>query len=336
MNTICYGLGAIKGTGPLAISEIVKVRQTSGNFTSLFDFCARIDRTKVNKRTVEALIKAGAFDSISSQRSSLLSSVDLAWEFAQSQANNLNQAGLFDAAHGAHSEEPPLNEQDAWSVRDRLTHEKAAIGFHFSGHLFEEYSSEVRKFVKTSLNGLVDMKEPQWIAGIVKNDRFINTARGKLYIFELDDKSAMLEITADENIFNANRHHIQQDQLLVAQVKVQTDRRDSSQLRLTLVQSINLFEARCRFGKYLKFTFQQERMNLQEIAPLQNILTQRDNATSVNPTQEKGLGIRVLFQMKHCEAEIMLGEDVIFVPTQESLDQLATVFLEGNAFIAYE
>jgi DNA polymerase-3 subunit alpha len=180
------------------------------------------------------------------------------------------------------------------------------------------------------------MKEPQWIAGIVKNDRFINTARGKLYIFELDDKSAMLEITADENIFNANRHHIQQDQLLVAQVKVQTDRRDSSQLRLTLVQSINLFEARCRFGKYLKFTFQQDQMNLKEIAPLQNMLSQRDNAISVTPTQEKGLGVRVLFQMKHCEAEIVLGDDVIFMPTQESLDNLATVSLGGNAFIAYE
>jgi len=335
-NTICYGLGAIKGTGQLAISEIVQVRQTSGNFTSLFDFCARIDRTKVNKRTVEALIKAGAFDCISSQRSSLLSSVDLAWEFAQSQEINLNQVGLFDAAHGAHSEEPPINEERDWSVRERLTHEKAAIGFHFSGHLFEEYSSEVRKFVKTSLNDLVDMKEPQWVVGIVKNDRFINTTRGKLYIFELDDMSAMLEITADENIFNANRHRIQEDQLLVAQVKVQTDRRDSSQLRLTLVQSINFFEARCRFGKYLKCTFQQDRLNLQEIAPLQNMLSQRDNAISVTPTQDIGLGVRVLFQMKHCEAEIMLGEDVIFVPTQESLDQLATVFLEGNAFIAYE
>jgi DNA polymerase-3 subunit alpha len=260
----------------------------------------------------------------------------LAWEFAQSQANNLNQVGLFDAAHGAHSEEPPMNEERAWSVREHLTHEKAAIGFHFSGHLFEEYSSEVRKFIKTSLNNLVDVKEPQWVVGIVKNDRFINTTRGKLYIFELDDMSAVLEISADENIFNANRHHIQEDQLLVAQVKVQTDRRDASQLRLTLVQSINLFEARCRFGKYLKCTFQQDHMNLDEIASLQNMLTRRDNAIPATPTQEKGLGVRVLFQMKHCEGEIVLGDDVIFVPTQESLDKLARVSLGGNAFIAYE
>jgi DNA polymerase-3 subunit alpha len=335
-NTIRYGLGAIRGTGQSAITEIVQARQGSGVFTSLFDFCARIDRTKVNKRTVEALIKSGAFDCISLERSSLLASVDLAWEFAQSQANNLNQAGLFDAAHGAHSEEPPLNEEGAWSVRERLTHEKAAIGFHFSGHLFEEYSSEVRKFVKTSLNDLVDMKEPQWVAGIVKNDRFINTARGKLYIFELDDKSAMLEITADEGVFNANRHHIQEDQLIVALVRVQADRRDSSQLRLTLVQSMNLFEARCRFGKYLKCILQQDHMNLEEMTPLQTMLMHRVNAISVTPNTATGLGVRVLIQLQHCEAEIVLGDDVFFMPTQESLDTLARVSLGGNALIAYE
>ncbi|MEY4265082.1 MAG: polymerase subunit alpha, partial [Pseudomonadota bacterium] len=213
---ISYGLGAIKGTGQLAIAEIVEVRREGGNFTSLFDFCTRVDRTKVNKRSLEALIKSGAFDCISSDRSSVLSSVDLAWDYAQSQVNNLHQVGLFDAGHGAHSEEPPLRFAPPWTIRERLTHEKSALGFHLSGHLFEEYSSEVRKFIKTSLNSLIEAKEPQWVVGMVKNYRFINTARGKLYIFELDDMSDVLEISSDENIFNANKDNIREDQILVA------------------------------------------------------------------------------------------------------------------------
>ena len=336
MNTIRYGLGAVRGTGQSAISEIVHVRQTSGIFTSLFDFCARIDRTKVNKRTVEALIKSGAFDCISTQRSSLLASVDLAWEFAQSQTNNLNQVGLFDAAHGAHSQEPPMNRAHAWSVRERLTHEKVAIGFHFSGHIFEEYSNEVGKFIKTSLKDLIDIKEPQWVAGIVKNDRFINTTRGKLYIFEIDDMTAALEISADENTFNANRLNIHEDQLIVAQIKVQTDRRDPSQMRLTLVQSMNFFEARCRFGKHLQCFFSQEQANGEETSHLQKFFSQADNLISSTQGVSKGLGVRVLFQLPHCEAQIVLGDNVIFVPTEEAVDKLSKGSLGGNAFIAYE
>jgi DNA polymerase III alpha subunit len=181
-----------------------------------------------------------------------LSSVDLAWEYAQSQANNLHQVGLFDAGHGAHSEEPHMRVSKPWTIRERLTQEKSALGFHLSGHLFEEYVTEVRKFIKRPLSELTETKDPQWVVGMVKNYRFINTSRGKLHIFEMDDMSDVFELSADETIFNANKHNILEDQLLVAQVKVQADRRDPTQLRLSLIQSLSLTESRCRFGKYLQ------------------------------------------------------------------------------------
>jgi DNA polymerase-3 subunit alpha len=333
---ISYGLGAIKGTGQLAISEIIEVRQTSGNFTSLFDFCTRVDRTKVNKRTVEALIKSGAFDCISLDRSSILSSVDLAWDFAQSQANNLHQVGLFDSGHGAHSEEPPLNFTHPWTIRERLTHEKSALGFHLSGHLFEEYAAEVRKFIKAPLNSLTEAKEPQWVVGMVRNYRFINTTRGKLYIFELDDMSDVLEISSDENIFNANKDNIREDQILVAQVKVQSDRRDATQLRLSLIQSFNLTEARCRFGKYLQCNLKEDLKDLEEIIQIENHQTQGANAILNSVSSVKGLGIRINFQLKHCEAEILLGDKIVFVPSEEQVQKLVTGSLEGKAFIAYD
>jgi DNA polymerase III alpha subunit len=86
-----------------------------------------------------------------------------------------------------------------------------------------------------------------------------------LYIFELDDRSDVLEISADENIFSVHKENIREDQLLVAQVKVQSDRRDPTQLRLSLVQSLNLTEARCRFGKYLQCNLQENLHGLEEI-----------------------------------------------------------------------
>ena len=333
---ISYGLGAVKGTGQLAIAEIVEVRRVGGNFTSLFDFCTRVDRTKVNKRSVEALIKSGAFDCISSDRSSVLSSVDLAWDYAQSQANNLHQVGLFDAGHGAHSQEPPLKFARPWTIRERLTHEKSALGFHLSGHLFEEYAAELRKFIKTSLQTLTESKDPQWVVGMVKNQRFINTTRGKLYIFELDDMSEVLEISTDENIFNANKDKIQEDQILVAQVKVQSDRRDPTQLRLSLIQSLNLTEARCNFGKYLQCNLQEDLRDLEEIIHIDHHKTQDTHSNLNSSSPVKGLGVRIVFQLQHCEAEILLGDKIVFIPTEERVQKLVTGPLEGKAFIAYE
>ncbi|MEQ1805800.1 MAG: DNA polymerase III subunit alpha, partial [Burkholderiaceae bacterium] len=95
-KVVRYGLGAIKGTGQSAVEAIVNAREQGGTFKSLFDFCTRVDRTRVNKRSVESLIKAGAFDSLCRDRASLLASVGLAFDFAETQAANANQGGLFD------------------------------------------------------------------------------------------------------------------------------------------------------------------------------------------------------------------------------------------------
>jgi len=104
-KVIRYGLGAVKGTGQQAIEAIVAAREgrgegpqgsTRGPFASLFDFCARVDRTRINKRTVEALVKAGAFDVIDRNRAALAASIDIAFEYAQARLANANQGGLFD------------------------------------------------------------------------------------------------------------------------------------------------------------------------------------------------------------------------------------------------
>jgi DNA polymerase-3 subunit alpha len=108
-KVIRYGLGAVKGTGQQAIEAIVRAREEGGPFTSLYDFCVRVDRTRLNKRTVEALIKAGAFDSLQLNRASLVASIDRAFDFARRTEANAHQGGLFDmgaTAHAASTQEP--------------------------------------------------------------------------------------------------------------------------------------------------------------------------------------------------------------------------------------
>jgi DNA polymerase-3 subunit alpha len=138
-KTICYALGAVKGTGQGAIEALVAEREANGPFTSFFDFCARVDRSRVNKRVVEALIKAGAFDALQPHRSALMASVSLAFEYADSLAANADQGGLFDFgdSHAASTNEPELVHAEPWTLKERLSLEKTAIGFYLSGHLFD-------------------------------------------------------------------------------------------------------------------------------------------------------------------------------------------------------
>ncbi|OJV51970.1 MAG: DNA polymerase III subunit alpha, partial [Burkholderiales bacterium 68-10] len=192
---IRYGLGAIKGTGQQAIEAIVAAREgrgagpaggERGPFKSLFDFCRRIDRTRVNKRTVEALIRAGALDTLHMNRAALAASIDLAFDFAAASEANANQGGLFDLlddAHGSSSQEPELPSVTPWGIKERLSLEKTAIGFYLSGHLFDEVEREVRQFVRRSVAELTDSREPQLLAGIVGDLRVINGQRGKLALF---------------------------------------------------------------------------------------------------------------------------------------------------------
>ncbi|MES2051566.1 MAG: DNA polymerase III subunit alpha, partial [Pseudomonadota bacterium] len=198
-KSIRYGLGAVKGTGQQAIAAIVAARESGGAFTSLYDFCVRVDKSKLNKRTVEALIKAGAFDNLHLNRAELLASVDRAFEFAAAAEANANQTGLFDMdSHAASTQEPPLVPAVPFGVKARLVLEKTAIGFYLSGHLFDEVELEVRKFAKRKIDDLMDSRDQQLLAAIVTDLRVINGQRGKVIIFKLDDKTDVIEASVDE------------------------------------------------------------------------------------------------------------------------------------------
>ena len=254
---IRYGLGAVKGTGQQAIEAIVAARQEGGAFTSLYDFCVRVDRSKLNKRAIEALIKAGAFDTLQLNRASLIASVDQAIDFANASIANANQGGLFDMAgdddHGSSTREPDLLPALPWGVKERLTLEKTAVGFYLSGHLFDEVASEVRRFAKRRIEELIDTREPQLLAGIVNDFRVINGQRGKLGLFKLDDKSGEIDARVDEALMNANKALFKEDELIIVMGKIQPDR-FSGGVQLTVTQVWSLEQARCRFGKYFDVT----------------------------------------------------------------------------------
>jgi DNA polymerase III subunit alpha len=350
---IRYGLGAIKGTGQQAIDAIVAARngrgptEETGPFTSLFDFARRVDRSRLNKRCVEALIKAGAFDTLQLNRASLVASMDRAFDFAAATAANANQVGLFDMGgdddHGSSTQEPDLVEVLPWGVKEQLTHEKTAVGFYLSGHLFDEVALEVRRFVKRPIEELMDTREPQLLAGIVTGLRVINGQRGKLALFKLDDKSAAIEARADEALLNAHKHLLKDDELIIVMGKAQPDR-FSGGIQFTVQQIWSLEEARCRFGKYLRVAVQ---LDGQQRAPdVQGLV--REFPVQRESTEQgelvRGLPVRLQLQCDQAgsealvgaAAELHLGEAGKFFPSDAALAGWRAQAYQGKAVIAYE
>jgi DNA polymerase-3 subunit alpha len=338
-KVIRYGLGAIKGTGQQAIDAILKAREEGGLFTSLFDFCVRVDRSRLNKRTVEALVKAGAFDSLQRNRASLAASIDRAFDFSTAAAANANQGGLFDMmgddAHGSSTQEPELVDVLPWGVKEQLTHEKTAVGFYLSGHLFDAVEREVRLFAKRKIDELIDSREPQLLAGIVSDLRIINAQRGKLAIFKLDDKSAMMEATADEAMINANRHLFKDDELIIVMAKMQVDR-FSGGYRLSIQQVWDLPAARCRFGKFLRVSVNgraPEVARLVKDFPPQREMTEQGELL-------RGLPVRLKLERRGdkvaAAAELLLGEQAKFFPSDAALSSWIAQADQGKAEIVYE
>ena len=334
-SVIRYGLGAVKGTGQLAIEAIVKAREEGGAFKSLFDFCARVDRQRINKRTVEALIKAGAFDSLNPDRAALAASLDRAFDYAAAQEANANQGGLFDMfgddAHGSSAEEPALVEVTPWGVKERLTHEKTAIGFYLSGHLFDEVAREVRLFAKRQIDDLIDSREPQTIAGIVSGLRMINGQRGRLALFVLDDKSATIEVVADEAVYTAARDTLREDELVILSGRLQPGR-GGFEPRFVAQQISGLAEARCRYGKYLRVAINGK---LPDIARMVREFAPRREHTEAGEVQV-GLPVRLALVRAGAQVELQLGEAACFFPADAALASWTAQADAGQAAIVYE
>lgn len=329
---IRYGLGAVKGTGQSAIEAITQARAEGGPFKSLFDFCTRVDRGRINKRTVEALVKAGAFDALGIERASLVASIPLAFDYAETQHANADQGGLFDFgdSHAASTQEPAMVAAEPWDIKERLTFEKAALGFYLSGHLFDQSADEVRQFAKRRNADVIDSREPQLLAGIVGDLRVINGQRGRVAIFKLDDKTEAIEAVANEDVLNAHKDLLKDDELIIVQGKVQPDR-FSGGLRLNVQQVWDLTAARCRFGKYLRVEINGSIPPVAEVLrdfPSRRIATEHGDLT-------QGLGVRLVLEREAARGELDLGDDGKFFPTDAAIARWREGS-HGRASVVYE
>ena len=271
-KTIQYGLGGIKGTGEAAIASIVEARK-QGPFKDLFDFCQRVDKRLVNRRVVESLIRAGAFDSIDDHRAGLFAVVGIALESAEQVSRAAHQVSLFGDMPAA-EERPAVATVPRWGVKERLQNEKLALGFYFSGHLFNIYRDEVRRFVHLriaevavkSAGDYASRGQKYWIAGIVMGIRITNTANGRMGIVTLADDSEPNEVVFFGEVFDKFRQKLKEDELLAMEVELRArgggarmvngeyESGGEARASIRALDVLDLAEARNRFARGMRIT----------------------------------------------------------------------------------
>jgi len=322
-TTIRYGLGAIKGTGESALGAILKARE-AGPFADLFDFCRRIDKRVVNRRVVEALVRAGAFDALDANRAKMLASVGIALEAAEQAERNALQGGLFDMADGGGAAPVGYVEAAPWGERERLLQEKAALGFFLSGHPFNAYRAELASFVKRGLGQIEAQREPQLLAGVVLATRTQMTRRGKMAIITLDDGAAQVELTVFNELWEAERNKIREDELLLVEGKVGRDDY-SGGLRVTADRLLTMGEARGRYARLLQLSLNGG-SRAETAGKLQALLA---------PYRSGGCPVRLCYRNTDAAAELLLPESWRVRLDDGLLDGLAEWLSPDNVKVIY-
>jgi len=209
--------------------------------------------------------------------------------------------------------------------------EKTAVGFYLSGHLFDEVEREVRQFVKRRLDELMDSREPQLLVGVVSELRMINVQRGRLALFKLDDKSQVIEASADEGLYNAHKQLLRDDELVVVMARAQPDR-FSGGLRLQVQQVWDLTQARCRFGKYLRVEVNGQAPDIARVVREHPVRTEVSEQGELN----RGLGVRLHVLREGAQAELQLGDAARFYPSDAALASWMAQAHNGQARIVYD
>jgi DNA polymerase III subunit alpha len=316
---IRYGLGGIRGTGEAAIEHILHVR-ASGAFESFFDFCCRVDRRIVNKRSVESLIRSGAFDSLDANRSRLLASVHSAIAAAEQQDRDLSQGSLFDD-DVVSVFEAAMTEARPWADYEQLQNEKVALGFYYSGHPFKSFEQELSLVVSSRLNAISvpapgDGVRQMLLAGVVDSTRIQKTNNGRMMIVTISDGYGSEEVVLYDEFLDRFRDLVKEDAIVVFEAKIRSYRRGSELNEASIVSRIaaeNVFSlaaVRERFGKTLKLRMDRGA----DAKQLKTILAQyRDGP----------IPVKVLYQGPSGEAEIDLGDEWRVRPEDSLFSELS-------------
>lgn len=341
---IVYGLGAIKGVGEGPVEAIVECRAEGGAFEDLFDFCARVDLKRINKRTLEALIRAGALDrlgpyfsdepkayqaNVDRNRAVLLASMEEAVQAAEQTARSAD-SGHMDLFGGLFAEPEAdvyANHRSAreLSLKERLKGEKETLGLYLTGHPIDEYEGEIRRFARQRIVELRPARDTQTVAGLIVNLRVMKNKKGdKMGFITLDDRSGRIEASLFADAFTSAQALLQTDALVVVEGEVSNDD-FSGGLRLRARRVMSLEEARTGLAESLRLQVASEALKGDRLRWLAELCSRHRGACPIT-LDYTGSDARALLQF---------GESWRIDPADSLIQALRDQFGRDNVFLHY-
>ncbi|QCI26723.1 DNA polymerase III subunit alpha [Buchnera aphidicola (Thelaxes californica)] len=277
---IIYGMGAIKGIGSHSINLIIKNRKKYGFFIDLFDFCLRIVVYKITVKIVEKLIMAGCFDFTYIDRSILVGTLPSIFI-------SVKQYLLFKSQNQQDFFGSPLKElkmlstnnkeniYSKWTKKTKLDHEYAVLGVYLSGHPFNEYYFELKKYIKSTKIikiSKISINKFVVVTGIIKYVKFKNTKNNKkIAIISIDDSSAIIEVVVFSNLIENVRCFLKKDTILIVKGKISFDN-FNNQLKITAVNITDIEYARHTCLSKIVIYIDKNVISQNNISDIQNIL----------------------------------------------------------------
>jgi len=335
---IIYGIGAIKGVGEGPIEAIITARERDGEFIDLFDFCARVDLKKTNKRVLEKLIKAGAMDALGPKgkdgphRAALFESLPEALKAAEqhAKAQAIGQNDLF----GLINEEPEDNRQafkdvPMWPEQQWLDGEKETLGLYLTGHPINRYLGEIKRYATGRLVSLQPTnKDKTTIAvGLVLAVRVLVNKRGRRWaLVTLDDKSARMDIRLFPDDYDRFAELLISDAILVCSGQVSFDDY-SGGITMTARDIMTIADARENYVKSLDLHIDKNQLSEKFIAQFTEVLT---------PYKEGICPVRVFYQRDEAQGMLELGVQWRVSPSDMLLYDLETLLGEEQVELKFK
>ena len=327
-KTIVYGLGAIKGVGEQAMQSVIDSRVQDGPYTDLFDFCHRIDLKKINKRTLEALIRSGALDCLGIDRASIMAQLPEAVQAAD-QARHNRETGIMDLFGEVEEvQRKPLKPVKAWSDEVRLKGEKDTLGLYLTGHPIDVYRTELKSFISVRINELTPTRRgvTTVFAGLVLD--VVNFPNRMMVT--LDDGTARIEVSANHERFQRFKEIIQVDRVVVIEGEIyEREGYDRPMGRLTKAFSLN--EIRQKRANSIQIKLLPEHFSSSLSQDLQKILLPFCDIDMCNH-----IPLQLHIDYAYASAEVHLGLNWKVAPQDALLAQLRDYFGKEVIHIEYQ
>ena len=331
---ILYGLGAIKGVGAGPVANIVDSRRDGGAFRDIFDFCDRVDSRKVNKRVLEALIRAGALDEISQgeinhRRAILMESSEEAIKLSEQNLHNKISgiSDIFGDSLASQDDTKKFKKNHAvrpYTSRERLDGEKDTLGLFLTGHPIDVYNHELVNMSVTPISKVSGSKKTSSVAGLLVSIRIMKNRRGDNYAFLiLDDKTGRLEVSVYAEKYQSYKNLFVKDQIVVVCGAISDDS-FSGGLKMVAVSIQSVYQARCANLKCIEIVIENCKDNW--ATQVQNMLSEyRGGSCPVIIDYRQSFG----------DAKLCLGADWNVKPHDDLLYELRSSFGPDRVILRY-